>query len=260
VVEVPEHLLKRSRERRAALGLGGGEAPSGESPGEPGPSEGTGAQPSSATPAPSAPAAPPAAQPSEPEPPPPPPPYVQAAQQRRRLPWWSLPVFAALPLWAWIFVRTLSPVEVEADALAEGQALFQTCASCHGGSGEGASAPALTDVGETFPDFRDHMMWVTVGAANWPSDTYGAQDLPHTGVMPSYETWTDAEIAQVVLYERQLAGIEATDEEIGTGPDGEAVTEQDLELIAEGELTFADVGVGPESADLGFTEADLEGS
>lgn len=157
-------------------------------------------------------------------------------------------MFAALPLWAWIFLRTLSPAPVEADPLQQGQEAYQTCAGCHGGTGQGGSAPEFVDgaVLETWPDYRDHMMWVKVGASDWPSDTYGAQDKTHTGVMPSYATWSAEEIAQVVLYERQLSGEEIAEE-------------ADLFLIAEGELTIADVGLGPESEEVGFTEADLEG-
>lgn len=257
MVEVPEHLLKRSRERRAALGLGGGEAsPSGEAGGDESPAPA--AAPAAATPAPSKPAPPP--EPKAPEPPKPDPIYIQAAKQRPRLPWWSIPVFASIPLWAWAFVGTLSPAEEEGDPLTEGEAAFSTCAGCHGGSGQGQGAnPALTDVAETFPDFRDHIMWVKTGAQDWPSDTYGAQGNTHTARMPGYSGWTDQEIAQVVLYERQVIGEVdvASGEPIGTDPNGEEITEEQLVLIAEGELTFADVGLGSESEDLGFTEADL---
>lgn len=259
MVEVPEHLLKRSKERRAALGLGGGEASSsGEAGG--GESPTPAAAPAAATPAPAKPAPPPA--PKPPERPKPDPLYIQAAKQRQRLPWWSIPVFASIPLWAWAFVGTLSPAEEEVDPLAAGEAAYgNNCASCHGGSGEGATAPALTEVAETWPDFRDHMMWVRTGAGDWPSDTYGAQDTAHTGVMPSYSGWTDQEIAQVVLYERQVLGEvdTASGEVIGTDPNGEEITEEQLLLIAEGELTFADVGLGTESEEQGFTEADLGG-
>lgn len=255
MVEVPEHLLKRSKERRAALGLGGGEASAGAEESE------SAEKPAAATPAPAAPSKPaPPPEPKAPEPPKPDPIYIQAAKQRQRLPWWSLPVFAAIPLWAWIFVRTLSPAAVEADPLTLGADRYETCASCHGATGEGGSAPELTEVEETFPDFRDHMMWVKTGAADWPSGTYGAQNEEHTSTMPSYASLTDEELAQVVLYERQTLGeVEASDEEIGTTPEGDPITEQDLLLIAEGELTFADVGLGPESADAGFTEDELAG-
>lgn len=253
MVEVPEHLLRRSRERRAALGLGGGEAPSGESSetrqeaDEAGPPAETEA---ATTPAPTAPSAPPAVEP-EPQPPQPVPAYIQAAQQRHRLPWWSIPVFAALPLWAWIFLRTLSPPAAEADPLTEGEALYQTCAGCHGGSGQGGTGPPLEDgaVLETFPDYRDHMMWVRTGNQDWPAEAYGANDQPvdRSATMPGHPQFTDQELAQVVLYERQ----ELSGEEI----------EEDSELmmIAEGELTFADVGVGELSGEAGFSEADLEG-
>lgn len=257
MVEIPEHLLKRSKERRAALGLGGGEdAPAGDdSP----------AKPAQAAAAPAAPAPAKAAPPPKPkpEPPKPDPVYVQAAKSRPRLPYWVVPVFAALPIWGFFFVNTLSPAEGEIDPMAEGASVYSTagCAGCHQADGGGSgSFPALTDVAETFPDYRDHMLWVKVGAQDWPSDTYGETNRENGRQMPSHESLTDQQIAQVVLYERQQFGEEEiTDEEIEgqTTPEGEPLTEEHLIQIAMGELTFADVGVGPLSADAGFAEEDI---
>lgn len=258
MVEIPEHLLKRSKERRAALGLGGGEdtPASDDSPAKP-------AQ-ASAAPAPAPAKAAPPPKP-KPEPPKPDPIYVQAAKTRQRLPYWVVPVFAALPIWGFFFVNTLSPAEGEIDPMAEGASIYTSagCAGCHQANGSGSgSFPALTDVQETFPDYRDHMMWVRVGAQDWPAGEYGETNVANTHTMPGFhDSLTDEQIAQVVLYERQeFADDEITDEEIegATTPDGEPLTEEHLLQIATGELTFAEVGVGPESADAGFTEADLE--
>ncbi len=105
MTEIPEHLLKRSRERRAALGLGG-DAPAGA------PAEGESA--AAATPAPAA-AATPAPRPAapveepKPEPPKPEPEYIQAAKRRRKVPIWAMPVLVFMPLWGYMFVRTLEP-------------------------------------------------------------------------------------------------------------------------------------------------------
>lgn len=256
MVEIPEHLLKRSRERRAALGLGGGDAA---------PAEGGGAGETSATPAatpePAAAATPAPATPATPveappEPPKPVPAYIQAAQRRRRIPYWAMPVLAGIPLWAYVFVSTLSPPPVEADPLTLGQEVYTTagCAGCHGGTGGGTGAiPGLADgaVLETWPDFRDQMMWVRVGTDGWTGETYGAQSKPlgGGGNMPAHPQLSDEELAQVVLYERRaLSGEEPPTDE-----------EDMLLMIAEGEMTFAEAGLGELSEAAGFTEAELEG-
>src|SRR5690606_20077313 len=100
LTEIPEHLLKRSRERRAALGLGGG-APE-AAPG--------GAEAAGGAPEPAAAAAPPAApapaapvEEAAPEPPPPEPAHIQAAKRRKRIPYWAMTAVAALPLWGYVY-------------------------------------------------------------------------------------------------------------------------------------------------------------
>jgi mono/diheme cytochrome c family protein len=265
LTEIPEHLLKRSRERRAALGLGGDDAPAGgadapaDAPAETSPVPAAAA----ATPAP-APAA--AVEEAKAAPPPPDPPYIQAAKERKRIPYWAMPVLAALPLWGYVYVRTLEPPPAgETDPLVLGAETFSaSCASCHGASGDGGSGPAFTDgaVVATWPDWRDQVMWVRLGSQNWPAATYGATDKPVGGVgqMPSFAgTLDDQQIAQVVLHERQLS-------------DPDNVTEDneeyaDLFAVARGEITLADAtgpgsetaGLGPESADAGVPESELGG-
>jgi mono/diheme cytochrome c family protein len=255
LVEIPEHLLKRSRERRAALGLGGGDAAPAEGGGAAETSATPAATPAAATPAPATPAAPPEEAPP-PEPPKPVPAYVQAAQRRRRIPVWAMPVLAGLPLWAYVFVTTLSPPPAEADPLTLGQGIYASagCSGCHGGTGTGSgNVPALADgaVLETWPDFRDQMMWVRVGTDGWLGATYGEQLKPvgGGGTMPAHPQLSDEELAQVVLYERR--GL--SDEEPPTDE------EDMLLMIAEGEMTFAEAGLGELSEQAGFTEADLEG-
>jgi mono/diheme cytochrome c family protein len=249
LTEIPEHLLQRSRERRAALGLGGGEAgaSSGEATPAATPASTTPATPATTTPAP-APAAPVEA---PPEPPRPDPVHVRAAKQRRRVPYWAMPVLAAVPLWGYVFFRTLDPPPVENDPLVLGEEVYVTCAGCHGGSGQGASGPALADgaVLETFPDYRDHMMWVRIGSQDWPAATYGANGAPtgEQGTMPGHPGLDDQGLAQVVLYERQaLSGEDPADEE-------------DLLAIANGEMTFEEAGLGPLSEEAGVPEDQLAG-
>jgi mono/diheme cytochrome c family protein len=203
--------------------------------------------------------APAPATPAEEAPPPPPKPvpaYVQAAQRRRRIPYWAMPVLAGLPLWAYVFVSTLSPPPVEADPVTLGGEIYTSagCSGCHGGNGAGTGAvPALAEgaVLDTWPDFRDQMMWVRMGTDGWLGPTYGAQAKPvgGGGNMPAHPQLSDEELAQVVLYERRSL----SDEEPPSG-------EEDMLLaIAEGEMTFAEAGLGELSEQAGFTEADLEG-
>jgi mono/diheme cytochrome c family protein len=246
LTEIPEHLLKRSRERRAALGLGG-DAPADAPAGEAAPSAAP--APAAATPAPR-PAAP--VPEPKPEPPKPDPYYIQAAKRRRKVPYWAMPVLAAMPLWGYVFVRTLEPPAAgETDPFVLGAEAYSQCSSCHGASGEGGSGPAFAEgaVVETWPDWRDHMMWVRVGSTGWPTETYGALDREKEGGMPEWAL-TDQELAQVVLHERTLAG-----EEIEEGNEDYA----DLLAIANGEMTFADAGLGPLSEAAGVPEDRLAG-
>ena len=96
------------------------------------------------------------------------------------------------------------------------------CSTCHGPSGEGLSAPALTGVVQTFPDCDDHKLWVTLGSRGWENQfgsTYGATDKAITAIMPSFENApTEAEIAQVASFERfQFGGLSVADAVAGCG-------------------------------------------
>ena len=216
MTEVPEHLLQRSRERRAALGLGGGDAGSGG-----------GAEASSATPAPAA-AAPapaaaapvPAAPAAPPPPPPPPPPYVTAAMSRPKIPVWALPVLAMLPIWAIVYAGVLFVPEegITDPVLLEGQGIFdQSCASCHGNDGGGGVGRPLNagQVVLTFPDPADHLAFVAEGS---PAEgtPYGSPDRPDGqhiaretpgGAMPPFgDSLSEEELLAVVRYEREILG------------------------------------------------------
>jgi hypothetical protein len=99
VTEIPEHLLKRSRERRAALGLGG-EAEGEPASGTPAPAApATTVQAASAAPAATGPAPRAAAQaPVGPPPPKPDSAVVAAYKARRRMPFWAMDALSLLPL------------------------------------------------------------------------------------------------------------------------------------------------------------------
>ena len=84
------------------------------------------------------------------------------------------------------------------------------CALCHGAGGQGAAAPALTDVVATFGDCADQVSWITIGSARHKLEvgpTYGDTGKEITGIMPSFETVLSAEqIAQVAAFERHRFG------------------------------------------------------
>jgi mono/diheme cytochrome c family protein len=244
VTEVPDYLLQRSRERRAALGLGGdaggGEAPPAAAGGEATPAtSAASATPAVPAPAPIAPGVP------DPEPAPPKA-NVQAALRRKRIPIWAMPVLAGLPIWAYVYAGTLEPPTSEAaGALDVGAQIFAKCASCHGSNGEGVSGPALTGVGETFADPVDQAHWVTLGSTGWQQDvgnTYGDPDKPVTGGMPAWgEELTPEELMSVVAYERsEFGGLDVVEEGL-IDAEGNLLVVYDPET---GELVDAPAGGG----------------
>ena len=215
MTEVPEHLLRRSRERRAALGLGGGEGGEG----------GEGAPPSAAPPSASPPSAappstpPPSAEPGEsPEAPsagaavevgvevgaeleatptPATPPGAVAspagaaiaapAAAGTGVPRWMMPVLVMLPLWAVLYVTALAPHTKAAASLTPvelGNQVFHGtggCSGCHGANGEGGTGPKLAggEVLKTFPNVADHVAWVQTGSLTKAKGTpYGDPKRP----------------------------------------------------------------------------------
>ena len=111
MTEIPEHLLKRSRDRRAALGLGGGQegeaAAGGETPAA-APATSTEAAPVAAA-APAGPAArKAAAAPAPPPPPKPDAPYVAAAKSRPKIPFWAMAALSLMPIWLFMYVRSVT--------------------------------------------------------------------------------------------------------------------------------------------------------
>ncbi len=192
------------------------------------------------------------------EPPKPEPAYIQAAKRRKRIPYWAMTALAALPLWGYVYVRTLEPPPAgEDDPLVLGAEVYSAnCASCHGGSGSGVgTAPGFVDgaVIETFPDWRDQAAWVRLGSEGWPGATYGANDKPvggSGGTMPGWATLTDQQIAEVVLHEREISGDDVTEE----NPDN-----AELYAVARGEMTLAEAGLGELSTAAGVTEESLGG-
>jgi mono/diheme cytochrome c family protein len=164
-----------------------------------------------------------------------------------------MPVLVALPVWGFIYATTLAPPTDPNDPLTQGREIYSAqCAVCHGAAGGGGVGFALTDgdVLATFPDWRDHAMWVREGAASANADgTYGDAEREGgqrsvnelSGVMPAFGDFTDEELLAVVRYEREaLSGV--------TADDGD---EQELIDATEGLIDPAEALGGDTGGDTG---------
>jgi len=236
VTEIPEHLLKRSRERRAAIGQGDGD----------GASDGADATPSTSTPATTAAATPAAAAPAASGPPArtgppaaeaapapkPDPVYVTAAKSRRKVPWWAMATLGLMPVWGFMYLRALTAAPVEVGGpLGEGAEIYGSCAGCHGGNGGGGVGYAFSggEVLLTFPHIEDQLRYVYWGTSGYnteaveiygnPEREGGAHVTGALNVMPQQGSeaggaLTDYEILGVVCHERYtLGGADPTSEE-----------------------------------------------
>lgn len=163
----------------------------------------------------------------------PPSPMVEAYRKRRKIPMWAMPVLAALPVWAYVYVGTLDPPPAGEGPLVLGEEAYagNGCGGCHGAGGGGGVGPAFSGgaIYETWPRFEDHFEWVRLGSAGWQAahgDTYGANDKPiGAGGMPAFgeDSLSNADLMYIVLHEREDLG-------------GENPSENDklrLELAAE---------------------------
>ncbi|MBI2705823.1 MAG: c-type cytochrome [Actinobacteria bacterium] len=278
MTEVPDHLLARSRARRAALGLGG------EGGGEATPAaEAAGAEVEKAGPTAAAkPAA--AAVPAEvaPKAPEPLAPYVEANVRRKKIPYWAMPVLAFFPVWGVLYAQTLSkPPATAASQLDAGAVLYANkCASCHGGAGGGGVGRQLSggEVLKTFPNIEQQMEFVRLGDAGFDGKPYGdpsREGGARTGGgfgsarMPAFkDSLTQTELFEVVRYEREKLGGEKVDAKaLPDGPDGKRahangkpyltdagvlVTSDGKELFdKDGKLTTPETVLGTEASSSG---------
>jgi mono/diheme cytochrome c family protein len=216
LTEIPEHLLKRSKERRAALGLPGGEGGGGDAgAGDVG--AGAASDAPAAAPAKAEAKAPAKVEETPPPPPKPKPEYIQAAERRKRIPYWAMPVLVLLPVWAFVYADGVTPPPEGDEQLVLGEEIYPgSCGTCHGPTGGGGTGPQLSEgeVLKTFPDPVAMMEWVHLGAEEWVGGTTGTYGDPNreggphdlatlSATMPGFGDLTAEELAGVTRYIRE---------------------------------------------------------
>ncbi len=205
MTEIPEHLLNRSKARRAEAS---GDASSESAP----------AVAKTAAVAPAAQAAAPAA----PKPVAKDPAYVVAAKSRRKIPFWAMAGLALLPVWALLYLVSLTPsAKVVEGPLAIGAGVYASCAGCHGAEGAGGAGRVLYqgEVMKTFPQIEDMLNFVYSGSQKYVAAglkvygdpnreggahaplSYNGNPMPLQGEKAG-GALTEAEILSVVCHER----------------------------------------------------------
>ena len=258
VTEIPEHLLQRSRERRAALS-GSDASPSA-------PAETTS---SSSAPVPAEAAAPsgPAPRAAAPEAAAPPPPkpdsfVVSKYRSRKKVPGWAMAGLALLPIWMFMYVRSVTAQAEEASGpLAIGAEQYATCAGCHGGNGQGGVGYQFSEgeVLKTFPNIEDQLRYVLYGTGAYNIAgvvNYGNPDReggPHLtgerGVMPGFAgAITDYELLGAVCYERYSLG--------GADPDSDYAEEFEKWCAEDSEI-FVELQAGAALASIPETHEGI---
>ena len=217
MTEIPEHLLRRSKERRAALSGEGtateeAAAVTAETPRAAAPVR------ASAPPETQAAGGTPPARTPGPGPGPASPPQPRYGPTRTKTPLWVMPVLVLLPLWGIVYLGAFgsrtktasnSPVTVGA-----GIYTSAGCAGCHGANGEGGVGPQLNSgaVLKQWPNLQDHINWVHTGGATHIGQTIGGVVVTAGNAMPAFQgVLTDAQIADVVCFERVTFGGAAAD-------------------------------------------------
>ncbi len=213
MAEVPEHLLQRSAERRAALtGVGVGDADAAATPAV----TGGDAAPAAAAQVAASAAAPAKVTPTQPA-------FIEpvdkatferiGAIRTRRIPAWAMGVLAVVPLWGVLYIGAFGERPTHDEHAIDGATTYgNNCASCHGASGGGGVGPKLSgsEAALTFPNIEDHVEWVKNGSTGVRGKTYGdpnragGQRVATSGGMPGFGSrLSEEEIAAVVEYERE---------------------------------------------------------
>jgi mono/diheme cytochrome c family protein len=194
--------------------------------------------------------------------PPPPKPdsfVVSAYKRRKKIPFWAMLALSLLPIWAFMYARSVTTQVVEAAGpLGLGETTYGGCASCHGGDGSGGVGyPFMNgEVLKTFPHIEDQLRYVYYGTEQYnaagveiygdPNREGGAHVTGARNVMPAQGAaasggLTDYEILAVVCHERYTLG--------GADPTGDYLDEYE-QWCAEGSEIFADLEGGGDLRDL----------
>ena len=265
VTEIPEHLLKRSQAARAQAE---GSPPAAEA--APAAAGTAAATTPATTPAAQAPAAAPVA-PVGPPPVQPDIPVVAAAKARKKIPFWAFATLSTLPLWAFMYVRALTPsAETIAGPLGEGATVYAGCASCHGSAGEGVAglgyAFSQGEILKTFPHIEDQLRWVYAGTDAYVTagvESYGDPDreggahlTKARGIMPGQVgQLTDAQILAVVCHERfTLGGADPVDADLEEFENWCSEESPAWIALEEGSVTMANVDTAVPGAIVVGTE------
>lgn len=239
MVEIPEHLLKRSRDAKAKAE--GQAAPAEDAPPAQGEPEAPEAAPAAAPEAASEPAPAPEPVPAAAEQaalapvaaaPPvaaavaePPRVYAPASQPTGthqgvrgvKVPGWLYPAYVLIPILAIGLLLSVLRVSNQQAAsagpsLPGGADYAAQCAACHGPDGGGGVGPALKDTHTVFPDPTEQFAWVKQDA-NVHSGPYGADGKGNAGkgavpsAMPKFGgSMSDDQVWDVVIYERVTFG------------------------------------------------------
>jgi mono/diheme cytochrome c family protein len=246
VTEIPEHLLKRSRERRSAMG----DAPEGGDTPSQAVEPAAAATPAATASAPATPAAPkaPVVVPD--------PPYVRAAKERAKIPFWAMGTLSLLPIFIFMYWRGLTTEEQAIEGpIGAGAAIYTgagACSGCHGADGGGGVGRQLSEgeIMKTFPYINDQLNFIYVGTQGFEAeglpfygnpDREGGPHLRYNGAaMPAQRgALSDLEILEVGCYIRYELG--------GADPAGEYAEEYEkwcspeaevFEGFEDGSLTF----------------------
>jgi mono/diheme cytochrome c family protein len=189
---------------------------------------------------------------------------VTAYQRRKKIPIWAMPAVLALPLWGVLYAGTLTePPTNEVTLVGEGAVVYSNCSSCHGATGAGGVGPPLSDgaVLAVWPDPVDHVKWVITGSAGAVDGTYGAENKPSVGGMPSFATsLTFEEIVSVVLHERETLSGETIEDvaeqwgDLGRLVDDPAVIEAGATITQEEVDTILAELSEQQGVEIGTTE------
>lgn len=152
--------------------------------------------------------------------------YVAAADARKKMPVWAMGLVFALPIWAWIYAGTMQQQAVEDTFLTDAAEVYVVeggCGGCHGAGGAGGSGYQFSngEVLKTFPAPIDQMVHVARGSSAISGQQYGdpareggARIAGQRNVMPAFQDSLSLEhLELVVFHERHILGGEELDSE-----------------------------------------------